>query len=342
MKAKHLIILAVIAIITICATLYLSHESAPADSTAVGGQLLPDLKPQIKNVAKISIERHQEPAVTLLRNEAGWVFSEQSGYFADTTQIRKLILDLADIPLLEEKTSKPEFYIRLGVEDIKTTPGEAVLVSLFDDKGATLASLVIGKYSVRTGTYVRRTDQKKTWLTKKKLMIPEHNSEWLDRHPLNIAAEKIASITISPAGSESYTLRRTDKESTFTFNSEPDNYSLKSERTTENLSKLLTELRIDNVSVKPQDWDRSAANSAVFTLFDGTLISLFTKSDDDGKHLLEIAIDISNAPEPGADSVRVDGWLFEISDATHGKLSKPLSEIAELKTQTEPDKPAGQ
>ena len=47
-----------------------------------------------------------------------WTVAERDNYPADTGRLRKLLLELAEARLLEEKTSNPELYDRLKVEDI--------------------------------------------------------------------------------------------------------------------------------------------------------------------------------------------------------------------------------
>ena len=57
--------------------------------------------------------------VELKRRASSWTVSERDNYPADEAKLRKLLIAIADAKLDEEKTSNPESYATLGVEDTK-------------------------------------------------------------------------------------------------------------------------------------------------------------------------------------------------------------------------------
>ncbi len=116
MQARQLLILAVLAVAAVGAALLLnSHRSV---SESGGERLLPDLEKQLNSVAELRvIGADGATAVTLDRTENDWVVLEKDGFPADRAALRNTLLELANATIIEQKTSKPEFYARLGVEE---------------------------------------------------------------------------------------------------------------------------------------------------------------------------------------------------------------------------------
>ena len=56
--------------------------------------------------------------------------SERDNYPADEGKVRKLLIAIADAKVLEEKTSKPESYATLGVEDTKAAGATSLRIDL--------------------------------------------------------------------------------------------------------------------------------------------------------------------------------------------------------------------
>ena len=71
------------------------------------------------------------PPVTLKRDRAGLAgWPSAPNYPADSSKVRKLLIDLSQLETVEEKTSNSKLYPQLGVEDVKDPKATGVRVEL--------------------------------------------------------------------------------------------------------------------------------------------------------------------------------------------------------------------
>ena len=181
MKARHLIILVVAAVIAILATLWTGslHDTSPP--AGAGALLAPGLEAKLNDVSAVVVKGKDE-TVTLEKGTDAWIVREKGGYPADTGKVRKLLIGLSKATLLEQKTSNPERYGELGVADLEpaapadatppadksaepaTTAGSLVDVQV-PLEGTDHFMLLIGKTARgATGTYVRKSGDTQSWL----------------------------------------------------------------------------------------------------------------------------------------------------------------------------------
>jgi hypothetical protein len=85
---------------------------------ATGRLLLPDFAPLANDIREVRITGSESGGgVTLEREDDGWVVVERSEYPADMGKLRPLVVALSEAGIVEEKTSNPEYYDRLGLGD---------------------------------------------------------------------------------------------------------------------------------------------------------------------------------------------------------------------------------
>ncbi len=130
MNRRALVWLAVAAAVVALAAVWVDLGQSGRSFAGQSGKLWPELAAQLNQIEQIRISRGDGSLVTLQRTPAGWQVKERS-YAADAGKIRKLLLDLMALEILEEKTSDPRRYAVLGI-DAPTTPAAAgTLVELF-------------------------------------------------------------------------------------------------------------------------------------------------------------------------------------------------------------------
>src|SRR5689334_18361100 len=87
---------------------------------AVSGQpVLDGLKAAVNDVTEVRLTKGDGTHVTLKKTPSSWDVAERE-YPADSGKVRKLLLDLGSLETVEEKTSDPASYDKLGVEDVKS------------------------------------------------------------------------------------------------------------------------------------------------------------------------------------------------------------------------------
>ena len=122
----YLVVLTVIAVMVMVFT---SDRSAK-DEQLAERMFVPELSAEINNVDRVEIiKAGQQEVASLQKSGDAWLL-EQVGYRADWSKLRKLLVDLAQAKVVETKTDKPEYYARLGVEDVALADAGSVLLRL--------------------------------------------------------------------------------------------------------------------------------------------------------------------------------------------------------------------
>ena len=127
------------------ALLYQRQEKAnrPADIATLGQPLLKNLK-----VADIAAIRFAAPgaALTLQRNDAGWVVAEREGFPADPGKVRQFVLDAIELKIGQTLPIGEKDRPRLNLDDPeKKSATAATQVAFNAADGKTLAALLVGK-----------------------------------------------------------------------------------------------------------------------------------------------------------------------------------------------------
>ena len=121
-------ILIALAVVVALAIAISVSEHPPASGSAM---LVPQLKAKLNDVDRLSVRSAGNHAgATIERSKNGWTVTERHAYPADIGKLRKLLITVADAKLLEEKTSQPDFYSKLGVADIEKPDGNGVRIDL--------------------------------------------------------------------------------------------------------------------------------------------------------------------------------------------------------------------
>ena len=127
------------------------QTSTPASESAV---LYPALKKELDAVTAVRIVKAGgAPAVELKRGDQAGRSPSVRTIPPTMPSSRKLITSLADAKLVEEKTSKPESYATLGVEDISNAAAGGMQIEIDGPKQP--VKLIVGKQGV--GRAVRTT-----------------------------------------------------------------------------------------------------------------------------------------------------------------------------------------
>src|SRR5579863_879043 len=208
-----------------------------------------------------------------------WVVVEKGNYPASPGRVRRLLVGLADLALVEPKTDRPALYPRLGLDG--PPHGEATLVDLQDRTGATVAKLLIGKTRPdrlgggNDGVYVRRPGDKRTWLARGSLDLPGDIIDWLDRRLLDIAPGRIDSVTLTAANGTALVLRRDPHGGKFEIVDPPPDARFKAPAALAAPAAALAGLELDDVrpAADLPVPDRGVATAA-FATFDGLTIRL--------------------------------------------------------------------
>lgn len=203
--------LLVLALATLIATVAAAVTVAtrPALVSVSPGTLAwPALADAVNDVTQIQTVGPEE-ATTLTRAgpDGGWVVVEAGGYPADLDIVRRALVGLADLRLVEPRTEDPARYARLGLADPVAVPpdtpaeDQAVAISVGTD-AQDLGTLLIGGREPRPAAtlapraYIRHRGEDRTWLAEGTVEVPGTTLGWLPQRILNIRPTRVRSVVV--------------------------------------------------------------------------------------------------------------------------------------------------
>ena len=205
MSRQRFIALTVAALLVISAALVFStRRNSPPD--VHGAALLPALAGELDTVSSLSVLKGSAtPTVTVHKQGEQWTVAERANYPADASKVRKLLLTLSDAKIREEKTSNPDSYAIIGVEDASKAGATGAQIDLTAKSGK--LGVIVGKPAGQ-GNFVRRPAEKVSYVAEPGISFEAEPRFWIDTRLMDIASDKIQSIEYRSAAGPGYLVRR--------------------------------------------------------------------------------------------------------------------------------------
>lgn len=312
-----------------------SQRGGPAS----GQLLLPGLKEKLNDIDRIVVRSAGAKTVaTLVRREGGWVLSERDDYAADMGRIRKNLIALAEARIIEEKTSNPEFYSRIGVDDIDKDTAGGTLLEL--GTGSEAQSVIIGNAGVGGGerAYARRSGEATSWLVSGAFDLPRDTSQWLDRSVTDIEPKRVRTVTIShPDGGTVKVEKGAPDTADFIVAGVPAGRELAFDTVGNAIGAALSDLTLDNVApaagfdpgeVKPivarfETVDGLVVEARTWKLPSGNRVrfSASTAPAEDGKDAAAIEAEAARL------NARLGDWVYTLPEFKGEQLTKKLQDL---------------
>lgn len=254
-------------------------ESSRTSKTSAGTNeaLFPDLKTQMTSVAQVVIQTGTGTWTLDQDLESKqWSLAERDGYAASSAKIGTLLGSLARSKRLQQKTSNPDRYGDLGLQDVGADGSNSSQVSLHSSDGTTLASAIIGR-SRTQGTeahYVRLAGEAATWTASGNLRLNDSLSDWVKTSVLELPATRISMVEVlHPDGNTVYLQRAQEADTNLTIMNLPQGSEASSEWVTSRFTSALTGLNFEDVQ-KRTDLDPTQVVKSSFRTSDGLLIQI--------------------------------------------------------------------
>jgi hypothetical protein len=284
MNSRQLMWLGIAALAIILGAVWIGTTRSP--STEASAHLYPALKGQLAKVQAIKIHpANIELSLELNRTPNGWTLKQRNQYPADSTKINALLLSLESAKIREEKTSNPDNYAALGVQDFAASRDPT------DESGARVeligieppVNLIVGKAdAVSRASYVRRAGEPKSWLVSEQLNLGTDASSWLKRDLLNIGADRIQEVAIQITGSPRYAVLKTQRaDANFDVKPLPKNRELNSVGAANATAQSLVNLQLDDVRPLADLANVKPVAQTTFRTFDGLVLDVSGYSFDD-------------------------------------------------------------
>lgn len=337
MTSGRMLALLVAGIALIGLAIWLSSQRHLEHATLAGDLVLPGLEHSVNTVTEVDLRRGDGSRASLKKSTAGWLVGER-GWPADFDKVRKLLLDLGALNVVEEKTRLPANYPRLGVEDVSSPKATGTRIDVVAP-GHTF-SLIIGKSSSAKSGYVRVNGSDASLLAAPLLTVDADPKSWLDHSLIDIPLTRVREVAEKPAEGPSWTATRQKKEEPdFTVSPIPRHRELSTPGAADEIAGALAGLTLDDAQKASAPADAQLSH-AVFRTFDGLEVDVAGRKSGTRSVLSFSARSDAKPTEAEAQKLnaRLAGWEFEVPDYKYGEMFRSLEDL--LKKPPEPKKKA--
>lgn len=321
-------VLLVVGAIWIASQRHLEHATMAADL------VLPGLEKSVATVTEVDLRRGDGTHTSLKKETSGWMVAER-GWPADTGKVRKLLLDLGALNVVEEKTRLPANYPQLGVEDVNTPKAAGTAIEVLTP--ARRYALIVGHNSSGKSGYVRVAGAAPSLLAAPLLTPDADPKTWLEHTLIDVPETRVREVQMQPAEGPSYTATREKKEQTdFAVSPLPKGRQLTGPGAADSIASSLGSLSLDDVQKAAPPAGARLAH-ALFRTFDGLEVAVSGRKDG-ARSLIALAAHSTaetSAEEAQRLNAKLNGWEFEIPDYKYSTLFRPLEELL----QRPPEKP---
>jgi len=231
--------------------------------------------------------------------------------------------------VVEEKTSLPENYPALGVED--TTSDKATGTRVDAVTPGKTFSLIIGKSAGAKSGYVRVVSTAPSLLADPLITVDADPRRWLDRTLLDITQDRVKEFTVKPAEGPGYTASRPNKDtSDFAVSDIPKGRKLSSPAAADPIAGSLAGVSLDDVQHTPTTTPTGVSH-AVFSTFDGLRIDVAGRKEGTKTLVSFTPTSTAQATEAEAKTLetRLRGWEFEIPSYKYDGMFRALEDLLE-------------
>jgi hypothetical protein len=326
-----------IALVVLLAVLFTTRLSDNQVDSSAGSLLFPELKSEINDVSELRIAKGGD-VVTITNVSGTWALRERTDYPVDTGKLRQLLLALANAKKLEEKTSNPDMYERLGVGDPgEDSQGTEIRISGPDDE----RSLIVGNLAQSKYRYARVGGEASSWLIDQNPTLPTNVSGWLLQEILDIEQSRVQSVTITHDDGETIRIvKENAADKDFDVPDIPDGSELSYASVVDSIASVIQDLNLRDVAKVSEE---AGSVKTVFKTFDGLEISIDSLERDDNTWITVNAVTNAAEPDPDDESEageadhdpeeaskineRVGGWTYQIQSYKGDQLRRRWSDI---------------
>ncbi|MEP7245183.1 MAG: DUF4340 domain-containing protein [Gammaproteobacteria bacterium] len=254
------LLIAAVVVIALAVWISASRKHGDGASSLAGHPVLEGLKPALNDVTEIRVAKGDGTHVTLRKGASDWQVGERE-YSADSGKVRKLLLDLGSLQVVEEKTRDPASYSRIGVEDVNSPKATGTKVEAVTAKK--VYALIVGKPAGMKSTYVRAAGAPVSMLASPSIAADADPKRWLANTLVDIPEARIKDVAVMPASGPAYSITREKKEQTdFTVTNIPKGRELSSPGMGAAAAGDLASVTLDDVRHAPAAEATAAANAA--------------------------------------------------------------------------------
>jgi hypothetical protein len=329
MNRKTFFTLAALALAGLALAWWAAQRRGEAPGLYSGKLMLPGLSEQINQVSALVLQNSTGQQVHIRLDEGRWVVAEKDRYPADVGKVRSALLILADAKVVEEKTSRPDMYSRLGVEPVDAPGANNLKLTIVAPEGQ--RELIIGKPAMNKGNYVRRAEDEASLLVNQVLALKADPMAWVAPELLNLVAESVRQVTIfHPDGQELAISASQENPAEFSILGIPDGRQPVSEFAANGIASALDQLTFQDVRRSPESLGAGQIRSQ-FTTRSGLIVEVLLLPGDPTWARFSVSI-AEQAEKSAIDQAsqmnqRLAGWDYAIPAQRADQLSKHLGDL---------------
>jgi len=341
-RRRNLIVLAGVAgVALLLALLAIWHQSSTSTREETVA-FFPGLARHISHheAARIHIESKANGTIDVVfKPEKGWVIASRDDYPASFEQVNGTLVGLAALQTIEPKTSKPEWLHYVGLD--APPKGDGVLVTVSNEKGQVLASLIAGKttdigdQTGATGLFARKPGNDQSWLVRSVSEIRSGATDWMEKSVANVDRARIRDAVVTLTTGPSYTVQRAKpSDADFTLTPIPAGREISDVTAPDNVAAAITGFSFDDVS-RASNFDFTTANRLVTHTFDGLIVTVTTIKKGEDFWATVSADAEPNRPQAAKEAreinTRAGDWAYKLAAFKASQFTTPLENLLKPK-----------
>lgn len=337
MTPRRVLILLVAGLLVIAGSLWLASQRHLEKATLAGDLVLPGLEKSVNDVTEIHLLKGDGARTTLKKGPTDWMVAERN-FPADSGHVRKLLLDLGALSVVEEKTRNREFYAQLGVEDGDSPKSTSTLVEVITPSKT--YALMVGKGAGGKSGFVRVAHAEPSLLAEPLISVDADPRRWIDREVVDIGEQRMKDAVVEPAAGPSYTAARDAPQQTdYKVAPIPKGRELSSSSAADGVGSAFAALQAEDVRrATAAAAGAPKPDHAIFRTFNGLALDATGSVEGDHHFITLLARSTAKESQAEADGInkRFQGWQLEIPRYKYEGLFRPLEDLLK---KIEPPKP---
>ena len=337
MNTKSFIILIVILVVGAGAYFYSGAKQSINASDNIGAPILEGMQESLNNVTQMQVVgAGNKVLATIIRANDSRAVKQRNSYPADLSKVRAALLNLAEAKIVEEKTSNPDLYTKLGVEDVSAA--EAIGVQAIVEYDDQSVGLIVGKPGpqMNKSRYVRLADSKTSWLIDRKIDLKYQAEHWLRKDILSVEPNEVSNITVTMQndGEVLAIASSEEQEGEFIVTNLPNESAQVVGAELHQVANALSSFQLLDVANAGEFKDLSPVINVDYQLKSGAKISLVGYDKEDAHFASVEASLVDGVEDKTSAQAYVDkinnitsGWVYKIPNVTYDSMNKRVSDV---------------
>ena len=309
----------------------ISHLIQPKFETTLnkGNLIFEKLNQQLNNISEIKIDNGLKTIVITKGQPDGWFMENKFGYKVKKEIVKEMLIQTLQLRFFEKKTKDESLYYRLDLHYPKDEEGNSKQISIYDEKNVVLSKFILGK-SKKNGVYIRKLNEKQSWLTSGLLVMSINEIDWLEINIFNIDYEEVKNITLKHSDKSVLSISKDDKNENFIIDDLPKEELPKSDLIANFLGYFLSNLVFEDVSKRKNNYENNIITNTTFELFGNIFINAVVFKDDkekwinfnvDEKSLNDLEINNKILVK------NIENWSYKLSSTKYNTVETKLKDL---------------